>query len=160
VKMLEKFASEYRRTTVCLALALLSCTWSRCAQQQPSMTDEQKIASWKGERVILLVGEPTCYMTTARRACSIYPVGNPRQRLPNKEYHGKTGVVTGFQRPSQFTEELAIVLDGSGEKVATTSLECVGFFSERQILENLHLQGRSFWCSGSAGNGEGVLPLR
>jgi hypothetical protein len=65
------------------------------------MTDEEKILSWQGEKVILLVDRPDDPFTYIAEGLAhgdgtfeYHRDGDPTQGLPKKEYAGKAGVIT------------------------------------------------------------------
>lgn len=112
-----------------------------------TMTDGEKMASWKGEKVIL-IGYPPGHNFRSMGIDSTYPYPPDPVRgfggqLPVEKYDRKTGVITEVDPESR----LVITLDDSGEKIVATGEYSLGFFAERKIAEEL--VGRTLWAKGT-----------
>ncbi len=125
-------------------------------QTEEKMTDQQKILSWQGEKVVLLgppYGDSDEWWYGLRYKECVFRLDKPEQSLPMEEYAGKTGTVIGFER-RQETDPLnhvVIQLDDSNEKILVCPTtgdagEPVGFFTEMSYAETLI--GQSFWAIG------------
>jgi len=94
------------------------------------MTDQEKVASWKGEKVVLLLRPSGCtgaYMPVRGDEC--YLEGKKEVPLPEDKYHGKTGIVVESALRKGEEPEVPISLDGSGERIVARSERCLGSFS-------------------------------
>jgi hypothetical protein len=126
------------------------------------MTEQEKVDSWKGEKVMLIGNEPgqgSQNIVWGGARCSNCKDGigpcyrryeKPDEGLPNDAYAGKTGHVleTRFFEPSppEPRYEVVVELDGSGEKIVACSLEALGFFAERDA--GMKLAGKMLWAKG------------
>jgi hypothetical protein len=115
------------------------------------MTNEEKILSWKGERVILL---NPMLNEFAYRELYRYRNGQPGASLPKDGYTYRTGVVreakvTGTRRYGPLkTYRLVVRLDDSGEEILVDDSIYgeFGFFAEMEAAKALI--GRTFWAKG------------
>lgn len=123
------------------------------------MTDEEKVASWKGEKVILTSFGSENLLSYAgvkcpgRRgdSCPCYRrYDRPQEGLPINQYAGKTGVIIEASPGAGHVSgqiELVIRLDDSGEKIAGCDYNQLGFFGEREAASAVI--GRPLWAIGS-----------
>ena len=107
-------------------------------QAQPSDGElKERLSTWKGEKVIF-----------RHRYCDSTPELEENIR-------GKTGIISGIvwieNKP-----EITIKVDGSDRIVKTASVYCLGFFSEKELLEKL--AGRTLWSKGYLTDSAGNLP--
>jgi hypothetical protein len=116
-----------------LMIATIVCNGER------RMSREEKLASWKGQRVVLLPGQ---YIA------GLFPEGKERDysaSLPLSYLH-KPGTIVEVLHPSDKEPGLLIELDGSKERVVAKSDLFVGFEAEFQRAESF--VGKTLWTKG------------
>jgi hypothetical protein len=104
------------------------------------MTDEQKIDTWKGERIVLLPD-------SLDFVHDIYTCYNDR-KLPASQYAGKFGTVAELrpEHPGSEKPILTVALDGTGEKIAFCVPSHLGFVAELEAARAY--MGKTVWNKG------------
>jgi hypothetical protein len=104
------------------------------------MTDEQKMDTWKGERVVLL--PPSLDFVHDIYTCYNDP------KLPANQYAGKSGSVIELRPAHPGSEKpiLAVALDGTGEKIAFCVPNSLGFATELEAARAY--VGKTVWNKG------------
>jgi len=106
------------------------------------MTDDEKILSWKGEKVIIL-------KDGLEFIDFIYIGCKAKDKLPRDEYAGKTGVIIESIPESRSPDRkmaITIALDGTNEKIVFCYPSHLGFFAELEYAKSLI--GQEVWAKG------------
>lgn len=108
------------------------------------LTDEEKFASWEGERVVFLGYRPddsteyvNQFLPVGFRPYGYFVFGSPDQNLPVHEYAGRSGVITEFlQSGNPNLTDLVITLDDNGEQVVGLGTYPLGFIAEMEVAQS------------------------
>lgn len=115
-------------------------------QQEPPMTNAEKLATWKGQKVTILGTQPvTCPARSDSRLFFRKPESGERDFLPYDKYAGQTGLIVEAVMGS-YEPEVVVQLDKTAEKIVTKGND--GFASQSELETAKGLLGRSLWSRG------------
>lgn len=130
-------------------------------EAQGGLSVEERIASWKGERIVLIAKPGESSMGSAR---NLHKKGNSRTALRADLYDGKTGAIVDTEYDG-FWYQLVIQLDEPAEELVyggASTRSGIAFASELKMIHGL--AGETVWSQGELrlkkpGNKGGFLSL-
>jgi len=112
------------------------------------MTPAEKVASWKGEQITLLV-DPKVGMVTGSNWGQTYKRGEKGKKLLATNYGGKVGMIVETEMKTESygpRAHVVVKLDDTGEEIVF-ELGGFGFIAEMKIAEAI--VGKQFWLKGT-----------
>lgn len=112
-------------------------------EAQGNLSVEERIASWKGERIVLIARPGESSMTR-----NLYKKGNRNTALPADLYDGKTGAIVDTEY-NGYRYQLVIQLDEPAEELVYSgdnSRSGIVFASELKMVHGL--AGETVWSQG------------
>jgi hypothetical protein len=113
------------------------------------MTPQDKVAGWKGHKVILMPASlPEGDTGVLNRGTVIYKKVHRGEALPTALYAGKTATVIDVALDNSFPQysDLTIRMDDTGEEIYVELQQNLGFLAEMELAQTL--VGKTLWSKG------------